>query len=91
MSFVLGLLMVSSIRYRSFKDFDLRHRRSFVQLVFLVAMIALAAVRPEITLALIFVYYAGWGPVREAISVVKRWGDRRKTPVANDSGNPITR
>lgn len=30
----LGLLMVSNVRYRSFKDFDVRHRRQFVQLVF---------------------------------------------------------
>ena len=52
--FALGLLMVSSIRYRSFKDFDLRHRRSFFQLVLLVLLLAVAAVRPEITLSIIF-------------------------------------
>jgi CDP-diacylglycerol--serine O-phosphatidyltransferase len=78
LAFALGLLMVSSIRYRSFKDFDLRHRRSFFQLVVLVAMLAFAAVRPEVTLAMIFGYYACWGPVREGVSWVKRWVDRRK-------------
>lgn len=70
--FALGLLMVSSIRYRSFKDFDLRHRRSFFQLVFLVALLAFAAVKPEIALAVLFGYYAAWGPVREMLSLVKR-------------------
>ncbi len=70
--FALGALMVSNIRYRSFKDFDLRHKRSFVLLVFLVALVALAAIRPEITLALIFAYYVCWGPIRELVSLIRR-------------------
>ena len=37
MNFALGLLMVSSIRYRSFKDFDLRHRRVLFNLFFSLA------------------------------------------------------
>jgi CDP-diacylglycerol--serine O-phosphatidyltransferase len=78
LAFALGLLMVSSVRYRSFKDFDLRHRRSFFQLVVLVAMLAFAAVRPEVTLALIFGYYAAWGPLREGLSALKRVFYRRR-------------
>ena len=84
MSFALGLLMVSSVRYRSFKDFDLRHRRSFFQLVVIVAMLALAAVRPEITLALIFGYYALWGPLREGISLIKRWTQKPRIEVSDE-------
>lgn len=76
--FALGLLMVSSIRYRSFKDFDLRHRRSFFQLVMLVMLLAIAAVKPEITLAIIFGYYVLWGPIREGVSLLRRWGTRKK-------------
>ncbi len=72
MMFALGLLMVSSIRYRSFKDFDLRHRRSFFLLVFMVAGLALIAIRPEITIAMVFGYYVTWGPIRELLSFVRR-------------------
>jgi len=75
--FALGLLMVSNIRYRSFKDFDLRHKRSFVQLVFLVALIAVAAIKPEITICLIFAYYVCWGPIREGISLLRRRADEK--------------
>lgn len=70
--FALGLLMVSSIRYRSFKDFDLRHRRSFILLVFMVAGLALVATRPELTIAMVFGYYVAWGPIRELASFVRR-------------------
>ncbi len=69
--FALGLLMVSVVRYRSFKDFDLRHRRSFFLLVLLVLLLALAAIRPEITLATLFGYYVFWAPVREVILWLK--------------------
>lgn len=71
MMFVLGLLMVSSIRYRTFKDFDLRHRRSFFQLVLLVGMLAFIAIKPEITLTVVFAYYIGWGPLRDALKLFK--------------------
>ncbi len=70
--FALGLLMVSSIRYRSFKDFDLRHRRSFFLLVLLVAALAFIAIKPEVTLCLVFGYYVAWGPIREGMALVKR-------------------
>jgi CDP-diacylglycerol---serine O-phosphatidyltransferase len=72
MTFALGLLMVSNIRYRSFKDFDLRHKRSFLLLVFLVGAIALAVIRPEITLCLLVAYYVCWAPIREFISLARR-------------------
>jgi CDP-diacylglycerol---serine O-phosphatidyltransferase len=79
--FGLGLLMVSNVRYRSFKDFDLRHRRSFFLLVLLVTLLAFAAVKPEITLALMFGGYALWGPVREGLAWIKRKTERKPRPV----------
>lgn len=72
--FTLGLLMVSSIRYRSFKDFNLRHKRSFVELVFLVGIIAIAAVKPEGALLILLGYYVIWGVVRE----VWLWGLKKR-------------
>ncbi len=87
--FALGLLMVSSIRYRSFKDFDLRHRRSFFQLVLLVLLLAVAAVRPEITLSIIFGYYVLWGPFREGWSWGYRALARKKGEEAKEAHNEV--
>ena len=85
MMFTLGLLMVSNIRYRSFKDFDLRHRRSFVFLVLLVGVVALAAIRPEIAFVMLFAYYVLWGPVREGVGWVRRKLNGKKRVVSHPS------
>jgi CDP-diacylglycerol--serine O-phosphatidyltransferase len=76
--FALGFLMVSTIRYRSFKDFDLRHKRSFFQLVLIVALIALIAIKPEITVAIVISYYVLWGPIREIFRVLKTKTEHKK-------------
>ncbi len=72
LAFALGLLMVSSIRYRSFKDFDVRHKRNFFWLVLLVGMLAFIAIRPELSMVVLFGYYAAWGPLREIMVLLKR-------------------
>ena len=78
--FSLGLLMVSSVRYRSLKELDLNRRRQFFLLPVLVAALALIAAEPALTLFLVFAYYAAWGPVRELLSFVgRRLGTARVT------------
>lgn len=79
--FALGFLMVSSIRYRSFKDFDIRHRRSFFELIVMLALIVIATVHPEVTLAFLFAYYVGWGPTRELLRRLRSGGLTRFQPV----------
>lgn len=73
----LGFLMVSTFRYRSFKDVDLRSRRS-MRLVPLLGLIiaAVAAWRPDICLASLAVLYALSAPVGRLVSVLFR---RRST------------
>lgn len=88
LSFALGLLMVSNIRYRSMKDFDLRHKRSFFILVLLVMMIALVAIRPEVALGIIMTYYVLWGPVREGFAALRRRGERRSSTAQDTSRYP---
>lgn len=56
-----GVAMVSNFPYRSFKDVDLKHRLPFHYLVMGVAILAFVAIRPEITLFILFVTYAGLG------------------------------
>jgi CDP-diacylglycerol--serine O-phosphatidyltransferase len=84
----LGLLMVSTVRYRSFKDFDLRHRRTFPLLVLLVAMIAFVIIRPELALPLICVYYAAWGVLREGVTMGRKLlvGRTPPAPAADKEG-----
>ena len=57
---ILGLLMVSAIPYRSFKELDLRH--SYGTLVFVVFAIALIVQEPSVTLFVIGLLYAVSGP-----------------------------
>jgi CDP-diacylglycerol--serine O-phosphatidyltransferase len=58
---VLGLLMVSSIPYRSFKELDLRH--SYGTLVVMVLAIAVVVQEPSISLFVMALAYAVHGPV----------------------------
>ena len=56
-----GFAMVSNFPYRSFKDIDLKRRLPFRYLVFGVAILAAIAIHPEITLFILFVFYAALG------------------------------
>jgi CDP-diacylglycerol--serine O-phosphatidyltransferase len=68
---VLGFLMVSTFRYRSFKDVDLRSRRS-MRLVPLLGLViaAVAAWRPDVCLASLAVVYALSAPTGRLVSVL---------------------
>jgi CDP-diacylglycerol--serine O-phosphatidyltransferase len=57
----LGLLMVSAIPYRSFKEIDLRH--SYRAIVLMVLVLALIVQEPQISIFVIGVLYVLSGPV----------------------------
>ena len=69
--FALGSLMASTVRFRSFKDFDLRHPRSFIYLVAVVFVFVAFAWKYEVALAVLIGLYIAWGPIREMLSKVK--------------------
>ena len=58
----LGLLMISRFRYRSFKDLDLRNRRSYIWVLPLAGIIVAVAVLPRIVLLILFGAYLISGP-----------------------------
>jgi len=58
---LLGLLMVSAIPYRSFKEVDVRH--PFGTLVLAVLAITLVVIEPSVTLFALGIVYAFSGPV----------------------------
>lgn len=57
MVLVPALLMVSTIRYRSFKTFDLRARKSYRNLILMALVIAAIATHPQISLVVMAYAY----------------------------------
>jgi CDP-diacylglycerol---serine O-phosphatidyltransferase len=72
---LLGLLMVSTVRYRSFKSLDLRQRRSYVNVLGIVTLFLFIAVRPEISLLTAASFYTLSGPLGEAAALFRRRSD----------------
>jgi len=63
MALLLALVMVSTFRYRSFKDLDLKERLPFRYLVFGVGVLVVVILRPEVMLFVLFMGYAILGAV----------------------------
>ncbi len=63
MTYLLAFVMVSTFRYRSFKDLDLKERLPFRYLIFGVIIISVVAYRPEVNLFVLFMTYAVLGAV----------------------------
>ncbi|HVS01761.1 MAG TPA: CDP-diacylglycerol--serine O-phosphatidyltransferase [Thermoanaerobaculia bacterium] len=72
----VGLLMVSTFRYPSFKKIDFAKRRSYRLALLLAAMLALVVYRPSIVLATLAVLYTLSGPALWALGRVRRPGAR---------------
>ncbi len=67
MTLVLAFLMVSVIRYRSFKDFNFRKGRQFNYLVMTVLVLMLVSAAPQLTLFVFFAGYAASGPLEPLV------------------------
>ncbi|MFT4581912.1 MAG: CDP-diacylglycerol--serine O-phosphatidyltransferase [Gammaproteobacteria bacterium] len=72
----MALLMVSNIRYYSFKELDLRGRVPFVAVLAIVFGFVLISLDPAAVLALCFVIYAISGPVVTLLQLRKRRAER---------------
>ncbi len=69
---VLSYLMISTIRYRSFKDLDLRRRRPGWILPAIALFFTLVALRPELALAALAIVFVASGPVGKLMSFFRR-------------------
>lgn len=67
-----GLLMVSNIKYYSFKDLDLKGRVPFVAILVVVLAFAVVFSDPPRILLLIFLAYAASGPLQYMLRLRKR-------------------
>ncbi len=65
---LLGLLMVSTFRYYSFKQVDFKGRWSFFMLVILVGTIFLIAIEPKVTMLFIVLTYVATGLIEELVT-----------------------
>lgn len=68
----LGLLMVSNIRYYSFKEIDFKGHVPFVSVLVVVLVMSVIAFAPEVVLFLGFVFYALSGPIMWCLHWKKR-------------------
>ncbi len=74
---ITGILMVSNIRYHSFKQIDLKGRVPFVRVLFIVLVFALIAIRPSLMLFLFAVLYALSGPVMTLLGLRRHRASRK--------------
>ncbi len=72
LALLLGVTMVSTFPYRSFKEFGFKQRVPFRYLVFFVFLLALIAIRPEVMLFITFFSYAAIGFVFGIFRIGKR-------------------
>jgi CDP-diacylglycerol--serine O-phosphatidyltransferase len=80
--FVIAALMLSRVRYRSFKDVDLRNRRSYLWVLPIAAILVSIAVFPKAVLLVLTSIYVASGPGMYAWSLLTR--GRTATPAAAD-------
>lgn len=72
-----GLLMVSNIRYHSFKGIDLRGRVPFMATLLVVLILVFVTIHPPVVLFTVFSLYALSGPVLTLVHLRRRRAERR--------------
>jgi CDP-diacylglycerol--serine O-phosphatidyltransferase len=72
MTLVLAFLMVSTVKYRSFKDLRFKDGRHFNYLVWGILALMLVVAWPQVMLFLVAAGYALLGPVEKAVSLLAK-------------------
>jgi CDP-diacylglycerol--serine O-phosphatidyltransferase len=90
LTFILSYLMISTIRYRSFKDLDLKRRRPAWILPVIAVVFAVIAFRPTLSLLALTLVFAASGPVARLAGLFRRKrpeseGARRETEDVPDT------
>ncbi len=75
---VVGLLMVSNVRYNSFKEVDFRGKVPFFSIVVIMLAFAVLLVQTQLVLFLVFLVYAVSGPVLTLIHLRRRRAERKR-------------
>ncbi|HKA35472.1 MAG TPA: CDP-diacylglycerol--serine O-phosphatidyltransferase [Thermoanaerobaculia bacterium] len=72
LTIVLSYLMISTIRYRSFKDLDLKRRRPAWILPLIALVFAVIAFRPTLSLLALALAFAASGPIGKLVGFFRR-------------------
>jgi CDP-diacylglycerol--serine O-phosphatidyltransferase len=78
---ILSYLMISTLKYRSFKDLDLRRQRRAWILPVIAVVFAVVAYRPALTLLALALLFAASGPIARVVSAAR---DRRRLTPKSD-------
>jgi CDP-diacylglycerol--serine O-phosphatidyltransferase len=81
---VTGTLMVSNIRYQSFKQLDLKGRVPFITILVVVLIFVFVFSDPPLVLFALSVLYALSGPVLTLVSIRRRRAERRAAAASGD-------
>jgi CDP-diacylglycerol--serine O-phosphatidyltransferase len=83
---LLGFLMVSTVRYRSFKEVDLRRRRSYRAALPLILILLVIALNPHAALVVLAITYILSGPLEWGFHRLRgRRGPAEPPPAAEDA------
>jgi CDP-diacylglycerol---serine O-phosphatidyltransferase len=77
-----GLLMVSNVRYSSFKEFNLKDKVPFISLLLIVLIVVVITLKPSVILFAAAFLYALSGVVMTVFRLRKTQEQRRKTKTA---------
>ena len=80
--YLLAFLMVSTVRYRSFKELETKPHRSFYLLVSAVIVISLIAIHPQIAFFALSILYLFSGLLEPALALLLRRRAARRGPRA---------
>ncbi|MBW2065735.1 MAG: CDP-diacylglycerol--serine O-phosphatidyltransferase [Deltaproteobacteria bacterium] len=76
--YTLSFLMVSTVNYPSFKEFEIRARKPFNVLVWVILVLMVVAYKPKVMLFVIMVSYLVSGPVVTALRLPRRREEKKE-------------
>lgn len=78
LTFAAGILMVSNVRYSSFKELNLKDKVPFVTLLIIVTVFVIITIKPSVFLFGLALLYALSGPILTLITIRKTRVGRKK-------------
>jgi len=85
-----GLMMVSNVRFSSFKELNLKDKVPFLTLLVVVLVLVIITIKPALFLFIIFMAYAFSGPVMTLLGLKKSRSKRRKNKKTDDVADPAS-
>lgn len=88
LSLVLAFLMVSTLKYRSFKDLKFRGSHHFNYLVWAILMLMLVIAWPQLMLFVVWAGYAAWGILERGLTLIAKAFGKGNVPGSSSQTLP---